>query len=139
MYKNSLVAKQQMEEVGFVVDLQVVDWATLNSRTQKPELWDVFSTGLVLSADPANHIAVRCSWNGWWCNEEKEGLLTDLQRESDVKKRKALVDRLQAVFYDDVGRVKLGDYFTLDVARRELRGEFRTAPRLYFWNAWLAK
>jgi peptide/nickel transport system substrate-binding protein len=139
MYKNSLVAKQQMEEVGFVVDLQVVDWATLNSRTQKPELWDVFSTGLTLSADPANHIAVRCSWNGWWCNEEKEGLLTDLQRESDVKKRKALVDRLQAVFYDDVGRVKLGDYFTLDVARRELRGEFRTAPRLYFWNAWLAK
>ncbi len=64
MYKNALVAKQQMEEVGFAVDLQVVDWATLNSRTQKPELWDVFSTGLVFSADPANHIALRCSWNG---------------------------------------------------------------------------
>jgi peptide/nickel transport system substrate-binding protein len=139
MYKNALVAKQQMEEVGFAVDLQVVDWATLNSRTQKPELWDVFSTGLVFSADPANHIALRCSWNGWWCHEEKEQLLSELQRESDVKKRKALVDRIQAIFYEDVGRVKLGDYFTLDVARRDLRGEFRTAPRLYFWNSWLAK
>ncbi len=139
MYKNALVAKQQMEEVGFAVDLQVVDWATLNSRTQKPELWDVFSTGLVFSADPANHIALRCSWNGWWCHEEKEQLLADLQRESDVKKRKALVDRIQVIFYEDVGRIKLGDYFTLDVARRELRGEFRTAPRLYFWNSWLAK
>jgi peptide/nickel transport system substrate-binding protein len=139
MYKNALVAKQQMEEVGFAVDLQIVDWATLNSRTQKPELWDVFSTGLVFSADPANHIALRCSWNGWWCHEEKEQLLADLQRESDIKKRKALVDRIQAIFYEDVGRVKLGDYFTLDVARRELRGEFRAAPRLYFWNSWLAK
>ena len=28
---------------------------------------------------------------------------------------------------------------TLDVARPELRGEFRTAPRLYFWNSWLAR
>ena len=33
--------------------------------------------------------------------------------------------------------MELGDYFTLDAARRELRGEFRTAPRMYFWNTWL--
>lgn len=47
--------------------------------------------------------------------------------------------RIQTLFYEDVGRVKLGDYFTLDVARRDLRGDFRTAPRLHFWNSWLAK
>ena len=29
MYKNAVVAKQQLEQVGFTVDLQVVDWATL--------------------------------------------------------------------------------------------------------------
>jgi len=55
-----------------------------------------------------------------------------LLRESDWKRRKALVDRIQAVFYEDVGQVKFGDYFSLDAARRELRGGFRTAPRLYF-------
>jgi peptide/nickel transport system substrate-binding protein len=139
MYKNAEVAKQQLEDVGLVVDMQVVDWATLNHRTAKPELWEISSTGLVFSADPANHISLRCSWNGWWCHEEKEQLLGELQRESDPKKRKALVDRIQAIFYEDVGRVKLGDYFTLDVARRDLRGPFRTATRLYFWNSWLAK
>ena len=95
--------------------------------------------GFVFSADPANHVALRCTFQGWWCNEEKEKLLADLRLESDAKKRKAIVERIQTVFYDDVGSVKLGDYFTLDVARRELRGEFRTAPRLYFWNSWLAK
>jgi hypothetical protein len=41
--------------------------------------------------------------------------------------------------YEDVGTVKLGDYFTLDPAWRELRGDFRKAPRMYFWNTWLAK
>jgi peptide/nickel transport system substrate-binding protein len=139
MYNNALVAKQQLEAAGFAVDLQVVDWATLNSRTLKPELWEVFSTGLVFSADPANHISLRCTFQGWWCAEEKERLLGELQTETDVKKRKAIIDRIQTVYYEDVGSVKLGDYFTLDVARKELRGEFRTAPRLYFWNSWLAK
>jgi hypothetical protein len=86
--------------------------------------------------DPANHIAIR--WWGSWCHEEKEQLVAELGRESDPKKRKALVDRIQAILDEDVGRVKPGDYFTLDVARREPRGPFRTAPRLYFWNSWLA-
>ena len=139
MYKTSLVAKQQLEELGFVIDLQVVDWATLNQRVQKPELWDAYVTGYPLNPDPALHVAFRCSFQGWWCNEEKERLVNELRQESDVKKRKALVDRIQTVFYEDVGQVKLGDYNTLDVARKELRGEFRTAPRLYFWNSWLAK
>jgi peptide/nickel transport system substrate-binding protein len=139
MYKNALVAKQQLEEVGMTVDMQVVDWATLNNRTEKPDLWEVFSTGFVFSADPGSHVALRCTFNGWWCNAEKERLLVELQGESDLKKRKAIIDRIQTVFYEDVGSVKLGDYFTLDVARRDLRGDFRTAPRLYFWNSWLAK
>ena len=52
MYKNALVAKQQLEAAGFKVDLQVVDWATLVQRRNKPELYDVFSTGLTFSADP---------------------------------------------------------------------------------------
>ena len=139
MYKTAIVAKQQLEEVGFVIDLQLVDWATQNQRVQRPELWDVYSTGYPLYPDPAIHIALRCTFQGSWCNEEKERLVAELQREGDLKRRKALVDRVQAVFYEDVGQVKLGDYFSLDVVRRELRGDFRTAPRLYFWNAWLAR
>jgi peptide/nickel transport system substrate-binding protein len=139
MYKSSLVAKQQLEELGFAIDLQVVDWATLNQRVQKPELWDVYVTGYPLFPDPATHVAFRCSFQGWWCNEEKERLLNEIRQEGDPTRRKALVERVQAVYYEDVGQVKLGDYNTFDVARRDLRGDFRTAPRLYFWNSWLAR
>ena len=53
MYKNALVATQQLEAVGFKVDLQVVDWATLVQRRNKPELWDVFSTGITFNPEPA--------------------------------------------------------------------------------------
>jgi peptide/nickel transport system substrate-binding protein len=138
MYKTALVSKQQLEEVGFKIDLQVLDWATLVQRRNKPELFDVFSTGFTFTADPALATALQCGWPGSWCHEEKDKLLQDLARESDAKKRKALIDRIQAIFYDDVGRIKFGDYFLLDVTRKELRG-FRSTPELYFWNAWLAR
>ena len=35
MYKTALVAKQQLEQVGFVVDLQVLDWATLVQKSAR--------------------------------------------------------------------------------------------------------
>lgn len=46
------------------------------------------------------------------------------------------VERIQAIHDEDVGQIKLGDDNTLDVAPRELRGGFRTAPRLWVWNSW---
>jgi peptide/nickel transport system substrate-binding protein len=137
MYNSALVGKQQMEEVGFKVDLQVVDWATVVQRRNKPELWDVFTTGITFSPDPALTSNLQCNWPGWWCNEEKEKLLAEMLRESDAKKRRALIERIQAVFYEDVGRIKMGDFFTM-YATRDLQG-FDAGPFLHFWNAWLPR
>jgi peptide/nickel transport system substrate-binding protein len=133
MYNSALVARQQMEEVGFKVDLQVLDWATLVQRRSKPELWDVFTTGITFSPDPALTSNLQCNWPGWWCQEEKERLLGELVRESDPKKRRALIERIQAVFYEDVGRIKMGDFFSLLVTR-DVKG-FEPSPFLHFWNA----
>ena len=71
MYKTALVAKQQLEEVGFKIDLQVFDFATLVPRFSKPELFDVISSGVVdLFLDPALHQMVQCTSaaTGWWCH-----------------------------------------------------------------------
>ena len=112
MYKNALVAKQQLEEVGFKVDLQVVDWATLVQRRNKPELWDVFSTGFMFNPDPALATsASSATGRAGGATRRRSSCMAELARESDAKKRKAMVERVQAIFYEDVGRVKLGDYF----------------------------
>jgi peptide/nickel transport system substrate-binding protein len=137
MYNSAVVAKQQMEEVGFKVDLQVLDWATVVQRRNKPELWDLFTTGITFGPDPALTSNLACDWPGWWCHEEKERLVAELIRESDPKKRRALIERIQAVFYEDVGRIKMGDFFTM-YATRDLKG-FQGGPFLHFWDTWLAK
>ncbi len=138
MYKNALVARQQLEEAGFKVDLQVVDWATLVQRRNKPELWDVFSTGFTFGPEPALITSVQCNWPGWWCLEEKERALDALARETDPRKRRAQLERVQQLFYEDVGRIKFGDYFSLDVVRKDVRN-LPAVPWLAFWNVWLAR
>ena len=138
MYNTALMSSQQMEDVGFKVDLQVLDWATLVQRRGKPELFDIFSTGFTLNPDPAIATAVQCNWPGSWCLEDKDKLLAEMARETDPKKRRAMIEKLQGFFYDDVGRIKFGDYFDLWVTRKDVRG-FKPGPYLYFWNSWIAK
>src|SRR3989449_1913645 len=136
MYKNAIVAKQQLEAAGFKIDLQVVDWATLVQRRNKPELFDVFSTGITLNPEPAFATSVACNWPGWWCTEEKGKLMEALARESDPRKRKVIWEKVQQIFYEDVGRIKFGDEFGLVAYRKELQG-FRPTNEANFWNVWL--
>ena len=136
MYKNALVAKQQLEAAGFKVDLQVVDWATLVQRRNKPEVWDVFSTGITFNPEPAFSTATICAWPGWWCHEDKEQWMEALARESDPRKRRAMWEKVQTLFYEDVGRVKFGDYFGLTAVRKEVQG-YRATNEMNLWNVWL--
>ena len=138
-HKSALVAKQQLEDVGFKIDLQVLDWSTLVQRETRPELFDVFSNMPGIdSRGPTLSAKVACLSNlsGWWCLEEKERLFVELARETDARKRKGIIDRLQTLFYEDVGQIKFGDMFGLAVVRKELRGDFRsTSITPFFWNA----
>ncbi|HEV8586888.1 MAG TPA: ABC transporter substrate-binding protein [Methylomirabilota bacterium] len=138
MYKGALVAKQQLEAAGFKIDLQVVDWATLVQRRNKPEAWDVFSTGFTFNPEPAFSTPTTCNWPGWWCQEQKEQWMDALARETDPRKRRAMWEKVQTIFYEDVGRVKYGDYFGLDAVRKEVRGYHPTIEK-NFWNVWLSK
>jgi peptide/nickel transport system substrate-binding protein len=135
-YKPSVVAKSQLEDAGFKVDLQVSDWATVVSRRNKPELWDAFTTAFTFQPEPSVAAQILCDWPGWWCNPDKDTLVQALARESDVKKRQAIIEKLQTVFYADAARIKIGDYFRLDARRKDVQG-YESGPFMHFWNVWL--
>ena len=137
-YKPALVGQSQLEEIGFKVDLQVSDWATVVQRRAKAELWDAFSTAFVFTPEPTASPQVLCEWPGWWCNPEKDQLLQAMGRELDFKKRHALWERVQAIFYADAARIRIGDYFRLDARRKDVQG-YEPGPYMHFWNVWLEK
>ena len=46
MYDFALVSKQQLEDVGFNIDLQVLDWATVVKRRANPKEYDAFTSSI---------------------------------------------------------------------------------------------
>ncbi|MDR7419519.1 MAG: ABC transporter substrate-binding protein [Armatimonadota bacterium] len=135
---SAQVVKPMLERVGFVVDLQVMDWATLVGRRGRPDLWDVFSTQIAFFPDPVFVVPLQHTWPGWWSHRDGMAMMELLRRHTNPATRKQIWQRLQRTWYADAGSIKFGDYFEMHLHRRELRG-FVENPTHTWYNAWLER
>jgi peptide/nickel transport system substrate-binding protein len=139
MYDFALLTKQQLEDAGFNIDLQVVDWATLVKRRNNPKEYEAFTTGTGNIYDPAHYTVLNCSWPGWTCDEEITRLQQELARETDPKKRYELWVQQTKNFYEKVPSIRYGDLHGLRAASKRLKGFNEKVERPRFYNVWLEK
>jgi peptide/nickel transport system substrate-binding protein len=139
MYDLALVTKQQLEDAGFTIDLQVLDWSTLVQRRNNPKAFEAFTTGMGPFYDPTHALVLSCNWPGWTCDEEIKRLQDELAREMDPKKRLQLWEQQTRNFYDRVPVIAYGDLFGLRAARKAVQGFDETTDRPRFHNVWLDK
>ena len=135
-YNATLTMKQQLEDVGFAVDLQVFDGATLSDRRNDETLWEMYTAWASFRPDPVMR-NLTSSATGWWEDEEKDQLLADLQSEADYDKRFAIWEQVQQKFYEDVPRLKIGNTNRLLVRSTTLHDIGPTELQPEFSNAWL--
>jgi peptide/nickel transport system substrate-binding protein len=136
-YNAGVVFKQQLEAVGFKVDLQVMDWATLVKRRSDSKEYDIFVTAHSSYVHPILQPFVGDTWPGWWTNPQKNEIAGKIMAETDEKKQLDLIRQLQRLFYEDVPGVKYGEYFVLRARSTKVMGTVNP-PDPYFWNAWLS-
>ncbi len=136
-YAFALATKPQLEAAGMKVEIDVVDWATLIQRRAKPELWDIFVTGHDTVVHPLLQPFMNASWPGWWDSPEKTKIYDALFAEVDDKKAQTLVEDMERLVMKEVPYVKIGEYFVLRAARKELKG-YVNPVHFFFWNCWLA-
>ncbi len=139
MYDFALVTKQQLEDVGFVIDLQVMDWSTLGQRRVNPKEYDAFTTGIGNAFDPTHHVYLTPTWPGWTTDEEFAAVNAQLARETDPKKRFALWEQQTRLFYEKVPVARYGDLFGLRAARKTVKGFNDKTERPRFWGVWIEK
>lgn len=141
MYGAAVIARQQMEQVGFVVDFQVTDWATVLERRAKPEEWDIFVTGHGFVPDPSQitYVGQMNVYPGWWSDPEALELADQLLSETDFDKRYAIWEQIQQLAYETVPAVKTGDSSTISVMSKKVGGfdAVKEQSRVPYWNLWL--
>jgi peptide/nickel transport system substrate-binding protein len=139
MYDFALLTKQQLEDLGFNIDLQVVDWATLVKRRNNPKEYDAFTTGIGAFYDPTHAVFLTATWPGWTTDEDIQKLQDELARETDHKKRMALWEQQTRQFYDKVPVIRYGDLFGLRAIRNSTKGFNEKTERIRFYNVWVEK
>jgi peptide/nickel transport system substrate-binding protein len=119
-FLSAEVCAQQLEQAGFVVELIVVDEATLADRRSTPEGWDVWNGAFILRTDPTLlPYLSSCDYSGWWCSDEKEEAFERLLTSIDFDERYAAFEDMQRLFYEEVGGIKQQDnYGIMTVAAR---------------------
>lgn len=137
-YQMAEVAKAYLEQAGFKVQLNVVDWATLTTQRNNPDLWDIYITHSPFLPEPSlTSLYFKQSQIGW-DTPEQEKVVADLNTVTDPAKRKADFAALQKLVYEQVPFYKVGDFNAVDGKSRKLSGVPPT-PWPMFWNAQLAQ
>lgn len=137
-YKMAQVAAEYLKQVGFKVDMQVVDWATLTQRRADPKLWDIYITHSPFLPEPALIGQLSTSAPGWWDTPARKTAVDAFTSEVNPDKREAAWANVQKVIYDEVPMIKIGDFNALAAQSQKLEG-VTPAPWPYFWNASIKK
>lgn len=133
-FKMAEVAAAALEQAGFTVQMDVVDWATLGQRRNDPALWDIYITHSPFLPEPALTSMYASTSRLGWVDEEKDAILAQFTTETDPAVRQELFADLQRRVFEDVGFIKIGGFNALMGHRAGLTGVTAT-PWPFFWNA----
>lgn len=142
-YNAALVAQQQMEAAGFVVELDVMDEATLDENLVTDDAWDMSTGAYVFRPDPALIAPfASCTYDGKWCTEAKQEIMGRVLTETDFDARFAALEELQALWYEEAPAIKLVNNYGVAALSTRVQGllgqmHFELEPE--FANCWLTE
>ncbi len=134
------ILADRLKRAGFVVDAQVMDWATLLQRRTQRGGWNVYGVhalGLDLQSPLTNTVIGSNCQNspasGFMCEKEMVPLFDAFSRASDVPAQRAVAGRIQAIVYDQALAVPFGQFAQPAAYRAALTGLLPSAIPL-FWS-----
>jgi len=135
-FDDASVFTRQLADAGINVQMVVVDWATLLTLRGQPSEWDMFMTHHGTVPDPVLLTVLNDSYPGWWKTEQKHELMAEFTGTSDLAERQAAWEKLQALIYEQLPVVKVGNLYSFDIASPGLTTQWEQAPAFpSFWGA----
>lgn len=140
--QGAIALKDQLEKIGFNVDLQLLDSATVVEKRSQVDGWDIhINTFKAPDPDPQVYGSWMGTnkWIGNWDDEysrQMDEIFANMIKETDQELRYAIVQQWYDKFYETIPYVKVVDYDGLYIASKNLQGYSNyTTP--YYWNAWV--
>ena len=122
-YNMALVMAEQLKRAGIKADLQIVDWATLVQRRGDPKLMDMYITHSPVLPEPMlSPPQLGDGAPGRWDTPAKQEVLKAFNAEMNPAHRGKLWGKVQAVVYDEVPYIRVGDFAALSATSAKMQG-----------------
>ncbi|MDR6293243.1 peptide/nickel transport system substrate-binding protein [Inquilinus ginsengisoli] len=126
MFDQAILAQAMAQEAGLNIELEVIDWATQQDRYLAGN-YQIMSHGFSARLDPSLSFEM---FSGdktkqprkVWDNPEAAKLLAASMETSDIAQRQALLDKLEALYRDDVAMITLYSGVRTGAARANVVG-----------------
>lgn len=137
-YKRiSQVMKQQLEEVGFTIEIVPLEWATYLEQWSDPANWDIVVVGWSTRFSP-NELGMLVNdtnSSGWYDSERWRGLIDDWAVASDDEVRLDILSEMNQTVWEELPFIKVANETRLDIKGEQVQlEETWVGPR--FWGAW---
>src|SRR5690625_120951 len=135
-YKRiSQIMKQQMEEVGFTVELAPYEWATYLENWQEPANWDLVVVGWSTRFSP-NELGMLIqdtASSGWYKSEQWSKLLSDWGLASSSEERSEILAGMNQTVNDEIPFIKIANETNLDIKSEKIPA-YDSWVGQRFWN-----
>lgn len=124
------VTREVLEDIGFDVDLRVMDWATMVQDRATVDRWEFFHTwsGRTVRIGPIGHLRFgELQYDAWFNHySDTDGTQRELfdvfASETDPAKIKTAMEEFQQYFYDDAIFLQVGEFFNNWAASNTIEG-----------------
>lgn len=137
--KTAEMFRQQMEEIGVNVELNIVDFATSTELKNDSTVWDLWLISFSSVPLPSQKTFVSPTYAGWSVDDTLTGYLNDFNTAATLDEAKATWEAMQAYCLEDyLPALMLGHYESSIGYSEKLEG-LQYYMGAYFWNARVAE
>ena len=124
------VTREVLEDIGFNVDLRVMDWATMVQDRATVDRWEFFHTwsGRSVRIGPIGHLRFgELQYDAWFnkytdTDGTQRKVFETFASETDPVKIDAAMEEFQQYFYDDAIFLQVGEFFSNWAASNQIQG-----------------
>lgn len=138
-YNSAIVMKEQLEEIGMTVELEIYDWPTLTEKRNEPENWDLLTVSFRHATTPSQLLYFNPEYPGWVEDEKVYDLLDQLRSSEEQEEATKYWEELQEYMLSDyVPHIMFGHTSVITATSQNLE-DFRVFNGPIPWNTKVKK
>lgn len=135
--KTAEIVKQQLEEVGFVVELLSYEWATYLEKWEDPDNWDLVVVGWSTRFSPneLGMLNIGKASSGFYESEQWENLIDEWSHATSEADKQNVLAKMNETVWDELPFIKLVNETTLDIMNDNIQ-DYESWVGQRFWNTY---